>query len=123
MARILVVDDEKDVCDILSRFFSEKGYETVTADTGEAALAILEKDKIDAVLLDIRMPGLSGMETLRRIKKQWPDLAVVMVSGENDEDIAKQTIQEGAFDYVLKPIQFDYLERTVYLKLVQELIL
>jgi DNA-binding NtrC family response regulator len=123
MARILVVDDEKDIRDILSRYFTGKGYEVLTAESGEASLEILDKGSVDAVLLDIRMPGLGGTETLRRIKSQWPELAVVMVSGENDESVAKETIKEGAFDYVLKPIQLDYLDRTLYFKLVNEFIL
>jgi DNA-binding response OmpR family regulator len=123
MTRILVVDDEQDIRDVLTRFFTGKGYEVLTAESGEASLQTLEKEKVDAVLLDIRMPGLGGVETLRRIRNKWPALAVVMVSAEDDEDVARQTIQDGAFDYVVKPLELGYLERTLYLKLVHELIL
>ena len=122
MAQILVVDDEEAVRNILSRFFAKKEYKVLTADTSERAIAILEKEKVDAVLLDIHLPGLNGLETLRKIRASWPDIPVVMISGQQDEDVAKASLEEGAFDYVVKPLDFDYLERTVYLKLVERLI-
>ena len=122
MAQILVVDDEEAVRNILSRFFAKKEYKVLTADTSERAIAILEKEKVDAVLLDIHLPGLNGLETLRKIRASWPDIAVVMISGQQDEDVAKTALEEGAFDYVVKPLDFNYLERTVYLKLVERLI-
>ena len=122
MAQILVVDDEEAVRNILSRFFAKKEYKVLTADTSERAIAILEKEKVDAVLLDIHLPGLNGLETLRKIRASWPDIPVVMISGQQDEDVAKAALEEGAFDYVVKPLDFDYLERTVYLKLVERLI-
>ncbi|MFQ5788957.1 MAG: response regulator [Acidobacteriota bacterium] len=121
MPQILVVDDEKEILDILTRFFTKKSYSVVTAETGEECLDILEKEKVDAVLLDIHLPGMSGLETLRRIHSTRPDLPVVMISAQDDEEVAKATLEEGAFDYVVKPLNFDYLERTVYLKLVQTL--
>ena len=122
MAQILVVDDEEAVRNILSRFFAKKEYKVLTADTSERAIAILEKEKVDAVLLDIHLPGLNGLDTLRKIRASWPDIPVVMISGQQDEDVAKAALEEGAFDYVVKPLDFDYLERTVYLKLVERLI-
>ena len=122
MAQILVVDDEEAVRNILSRFFAKKEYKVLTADTSERAIAILEKEKVDAVLLDIHLPGLNGLDTLRKIRASWPDIPVVMISGQQDEDVAKTALEEGAFDYVVKPLDFDYLERTVYLKLVERLI-
>ncbi|HEX9723622.1 MAG TPA: response regulator [Vicinamibacteria bacterium] len=121
MARILVVDDEELVCDIVSRFFAQKGYTVLTADTSERAISILETTKVDAVLLDIHLPGPSGLEALRKIRASWPEIAVVMISGQQDEDVAKATLREGAFDYVVKPLDFDYLERTIYLKLADRL--
>ncbi|HEX9723506.1 MAG TPA: response regulator [Vicinamibacteria bacterium] len=65
--------------------------------------------------------GISGLDALRRIRITWPDLPVVMISGQDDEDVAKETLRYGAFDYVVKPLDFEYLERTVYLKLMQRL--
>jgi len=121
MLRILVVDDEEDVLALLARFFRKKGYEVLAAEDAEEALGLLEKHRIDAVLLDIELPGMSGVEALGRIRASWPDLPVVMISGQQDEEVAKDTLRYGAFDYVVKPIDFDYLERTLYLKLVERL--
>ena len=122
MPRILVVDDEKDIRDILERFFTKKKYEVLTSESGEEAISLLEKEKIDAVLLDIRMPGMNGLDALRSMLKLRPDMPVIMVTGETDEEIAKSSLREGAFDYVMKPLNFDYLERTLHLKLAQKLL-
>jgi len=121
MPRILVVDDEEEIRTLLSRYFSRKNYAVRTAESAEEALGILEKERVDAVLLDIHLPGMSGLDALRRIRTSWPDLPVAMISGQDDEEVAKDSLRYGAFDYVIKPIDFDYLERTVYLKLVERL--
>ena len=121
MPRILVVDDEKEVRTLLSRFFTKKKYQVRTAETAEEAIRILESESMDAVLLDIHLPGMSGLEALSRIGARWPGLPVVMISGQGDEEVAKETLRAGAFDYVVKPLDFDYLERTIYLKLVERL--
>ena len=122
MAQILVVDDEEAVRNLLSRFFTRKKYRVLTAETAEQAIAILEKQKVDAVLLDIELPGINGLEALRKIRASWPDLPVVMISGQSAEEVAKTTLKEGAFDYVVKPLNFDYLERTIYIKLAEKLV-
>ena len=121
MPRILVVDDEKEIRTLLSRFFTKKNYQVRTAVTAEEAIRILETESMDAVLLDIVLPGMSGLEALSRIRTRWPGLPVVMVSGQDDEEVAKETLKAGAFDYVVKPLNFDYLERTIYLKLAERL--
>src|SRR3972149_3355873 len=121
MPRILVVDDEKEIRTLLSRFFTKKNYQVRTAVTAEEAIRILETESMDAVLLDIVLPGMSGLEALSRIRTRWPGLPVVMVSGQDDEEVAKETLKAGAFDYVVKPLKFDYLERTIYLKLAERL--
>ena len=121
MAQILVVDDEEAVRNILSRFFTKKQYKVITAETSEQAISTLEREKVDAVLLDIQLPGLNGLETLRKIRATWPDVPVVMISGQQEEAVAKKALQEGAFDYVVKPLDLGYLERTVYMKLVERL--
>lgn len=121
MSKILVVDDEEEIRMLLSRFFNKKNYEVRTAESAEEAFGILEKERVDAVLLDIELPGISGLDALRRIRTSWPDLPVVMISGQDDEVVAKDTLRYGAFDYVVKPLDFEYLERTVYLRLFQQL--
>lgn len=121
MAKILVVDDEEEVRKLLSRFFVAKGYQLLATGTAEKAIAILENEKVDAVLLDINLPATNGLEALRKIRASWPELPVLMISGQQEEDVAKATLEEGAFDYVVKPFDFDYLERTVHLKLAEKL--
>ena len=121
MAQILIVDDEEETLNILSRFFSAKKHSVRKASSGEEALGIIERDPIDAVLLDINMPGMDGLTALRRILAIKPDLPVVMVSGEGDEELAKSTLKEGAVDYVVKPPDFAYLEHTVYMKLAERM--
>lgn len=121
MPRILVVDDEEEIRTLLSRFFTKKNYKVRTAETAEEAIGVLERERVDAVLLDINLPGTSGLDALRKIRASWPGLPVVMISGQDDEEVAKETLKAGAFDYVVKPLNFDYLERTVYLKLVERL--
>jgi len=90
MAQILVVDDEEAVRNILSRFFTKKQYKVITAETSEQAISTLEREKVDAVLLDIQLPGLNGLETLRKIRATWPDVPVVMISGQQEEAVAKK---------------------------------
>jgi len=122
MAKILVVDDEEDVRKLLSRFFVAKAYQVLTSETAEKAIAILENEQVDAVLLDINLPATNGLEALRKIRASWPELPVLMISGQQEEDVAKATLEEGAFDYVVKPFNFDYLERTIHLKLAEKLV-
>ena len=122
MAQILVVDDEEAVRKLLSRFFAGKNYQVLTAETAEQGIVLLEKEKVDAVLLDINLPGTTGLEALRKIRASWPGLPVVMISGQQEEDVAKAALEEGAFDYVVKPLDFDYLERTIHMKLVERLV-
>ena len=122
MPRILVVDDEQDILDILSRFLTIKNYDVLTSETCEEALATLAQEKVDLVLLDINMPGMSGLEALRSICAAEPGLPVVMVSGQGDEEVARSTLKEGAFDYVTKPVNLDYLERTLYMTLFDKIL-
>jgi DNA-binding NtrC family response regulator len=122
MPRILVVDDEPEIRDLLRRFFTRKQYTVLTAESGAECLATLDRDEVDAVVLDLAMPGMSGMEVLSEIRAKQPDLPVVMVTGITDEELAKETLRQGAFDYVMKPMNFDYLERTLYIKLAEKLL-
>ncbi len=113
LGRILIVDDEQPVLEVLSEYFAGQGYEVKTAPSGAAALAAVQRARPDLVLLDVRMPGMDGMEVLRRLRAADGNLAVVMVTANEDVALARETLKIGAFDYVAKPFDFQYLDRVV----------
>jgi DNA-binding response OmpR family regulator len=119
LGRILVVDDEQSVVEVLSEYFSGQGYTVVTASSGEEALRTLPEYRPSVVLLDVRMPGLDGVEVLRRIRGMDKDVAVIMVTANEDVELARETLKLGAFDYVAKPFDFSYLDQAVTLGLIQ----
>ena len=113
LGRILVVDDEEPVRDVLCEYFESQGFGVEGAPDGEAALAALGRLRPDLVLLDVRMPGIDGVEVLRRIRRADPDVPVIMVTANEDVALAKEMLKLGAFDYVAKPFDFSYLDRGV----------
>lgn len=119
MNKVLVVDDEKDVCDLLKEFLDFKGYDTYTSSDGGTALKMVEKIRPDVLLLDIVMPGMTGIEVLKEIKKRDFSTAVVMATAVADEEIAKRTLQLGAYDYVIKPFDLNYLETVLLVKMAE----
>ena len=103
-ARILVVDDDDRIRETLSRALTRTEYSCLTAKDVSEASGILEREDIDLVLLDIKMPGISGMEFLPTIRERYPDVAVVMLSGVEERSTAVWAMREGAYDYAAKPI-------------------
>ena len=118
MGKILVVDDEVEVVRLLKDFLTSKGYEVHTALNGTEAIALVKEVKPDIVLLDIIMPGISGIDTLKEIKKIDPTTAVIMITAVIDEELANRAVKLGAFDYITKPINIDYLETCVMVKMI-----
>ncbi|MBE7558292.1 sigma-54-dependent Fis family transcriptional regulator [bacterium] len=112
-ARILVVDDDASQRSLLECFLRGRGYEVLTADTGEAALAILSSEAIDMVISDVRMPGISGLETLRRARQSHAVLPVLLVTAYADIRDAVGAMRDGAVNYLEKPIDLDELLATV----------
>jgi DNA-binding response OmpR family regulator len=119
LGRILVVDDEEPVRDVLCEYFESQGFGVEPAPDGEAALAALGRHRPDLVLLDVRMPGIDGVEVLRRIRRPDPDVPVIMVTANEDVALAKEMLKLRAFDYVAKPFDFSYLDRAVTAGLLQ----
>lgn len=113
MTKILVVDDEIDVCDFVKHFFEERNFRTFTALSGEEALRILKKEKPDIILLDIRMKKMDGIETLKRIREIDKDVKVIMVSAVDEQDKMKICRKLGASKYVTKPLVLEELEKVV----------
>jgi len=107
---ILVVDDEKDICEVLDISLSDLGYKVSTAGNGEEALQVFEKIKPSIVLTDIRMPGMDGIELLQRIKERDPETEVIVITGHGDMDLAIRSLKLEATDFITKPINDDLLE-------------
>jgi len=112
-ARILVVDDDPAIRELFEDYLRIQGFDVVTASSGMEGLAQLEGYHPDVILLDVRMPEMDGIETLKRIVARSPAVGVLMVSGNDDLILAKEAIAHGAFDYILKPIDFGYLGRAL----------
>lgn len=113
VGRVLVVDDEPLIVEILTDFLSAQGYEVVGAHVAADAFTMMEVSPPDVLLLDIALPLVDGMTVLRRVRALYPDLRVVMVTANADENVARDALRRGAFDYVVKPFDFDYLARVV----------
>lgn len=115
--RAMVVDDDAEIRGVLGEFLQGKGLEVLEAESGEEALRRIPAFHPDIILLDIAMPGLSGAETLRRLKAMPVKAPVVMVSGIEDYQTARQTLAMGALDYVTKPVDFTYLDSVLEARL------
>ena len=113
MNTILVVDDDASVLAAFERFLGDQGYRTVLASRGEEALARLPSEAPDVVVMDIRMPGLSGLETARRIREIAPRLPVIIMTGHATTDTAIEATKLGAFDYQLKPLDPEDMLRCI----------
>jgi DNA-binding NtrC family response regulator len=102
---ILVVDDESDLRDSLGKVLRKEGYVVLLAEGGERALELLASKHVDLVLTDLRMPQMSGMDLLRRIKQQWPDIEVLVLTAYGTIEGAVEAMRAGAYDFVTKPLK------------------
>lgn len=118
MERILVVDDEGEVCNTLKEFLTKKGYEASTALSGEEAIKKVKEERPHIVLLDIRMPGMDGLEVLKRIRGIDKEAGIIMITAVKEDEIARKCIELGAFAYITKPFSFEYLETALIAKLI-----
>jgi putative two-component system response regulator len=111
---LLVVDDEEPIRNALRKFLIQQGYEVVTAAGGEEALAVLQRQKITGMLLDVNMPGITGVELVPQIMELEPTIALLMLTAVNDATSAALCMQRGAFDYLIKPIDLGHLGRAIH---------
>ena len=107
--KILLVDDERGFVDVISKRMSKRNFDVTKAYSGEEALQALRKTDFDAVILDLKMEDMDGIEILKIFKKIVPDLPVIMLTGHGSEEAARDGIELGASDYLTKPCDFDEL--------------
>ena len=117
MARILVVDDEPDAVELLQEFLTAKGYDVIIACDGEEALRQVKDHRPHLILLDVRMPKLNGLEVLKRVREIDHEVGVIMVTAVNEEETGREALKMGAFDYITKPLDLQYLERSLWYKI------
>jgi DNA-binding response OmpR family regulator len=115
--KVLVVDDEPQVRNLMEHFLTDRGYAVRLAENGRRALAELDAFAPDVVLLDMHMPEMDGIETLKHLAARSPGLPVIMVTVNEDVETTSQLLQLGAADYVPKPFNLDYLEQAINIQL------
>ncbi|MCM8760849.1 MAG: response regulator [Candidatus Omnitrophica bacterium] len=111
--KMLVVDDESDICDFVKNFFQERGYKVLTALTGEEAIDLVKRERPHLILLDIKLRGMDGIAALKHIKEVNRGQKVIMVTALDDQDKMDEAVRLGACDYITKPLMLDHLECTV----------
>jgi DNA-binding response OmpR family regulator len=117
--RILVVDDEENMLQMLKTFFTEKEYTCFTASNGLAALELLDKEQVDVVITDMKMPGMDGLELLKKIKEKYDRISAVIMTGFSEEYTTTEALNMGADGYITKP--FRNKELLLILKRIQQL--
>lgn len=109
MARLLVIDDEKGIRDALAQLFEYEGHVVSTAEDGRAGIEMASKARQDVIFLDVKMPGLDGLDVLARLRENDPTALVVMISGHGTIDTAVDATRKGAYDFLEKPLDSDRL--------------
>ena len=113
MPLVLVVEDNADVREILVETVEAFGYEVMAAETAAEAVVSVTDREPDAILLDIILPDARGTAGLERLKQVRPDVPIIMVTANSDDDLARETLKRGAFDYVMKPFDRGQLARAL----------
>jgi DNA-binding NtrC family response regulator len=107
--KVLIVDDEADYLETLVKRMRKRNVDITGVHSGEEALDWLAQNVIDVVVLDVKMPGMDGIQALREIKKQYPLVEVIMLTGHANVEVAIEGMELGAFDYLMKPMEIDEL--------------
>lgn len=107
--RVLIVDDEQDFLETIVKRLRKRKVDSIGVSSGKEALRILEAQSFDVIILDVRMPGMDGIETLKEIKKKSPFTEVIMLTGHASVESGMQGMQFGAYDYVIKPADLEEL--------------
>ena len=104
MSKLLLIDDEESIVRVLSLSLRSDGYDVATAYNGEEGIKLFQQESPDIVLTDIKMPGMDGIEVLKKVKELNPDTEVIVITGHGDMDSAIEALQHGASDFINKPV-------------------
>jgi len=115
--KILIVDDEPNVCDFLSDYLQHKGYTSKIALSGKEALAVLDSEHFDLVLLDLIMPGMNGLEVLEKINGTNLKIPIIILTGVKDKNIVDTSFKMGAVDFICKPIDMERLDESIMMNI------
>ena len=113
LPHVLIVDDEMDIRQMITLCLKKYGFRISSAESAEAAYTILEQEPVDVILTDVMMPGEDGIHFLGRVHKAWPEIPVILMTGFAQLQVAINAIKNGAFDFINKPFDFDYLSKIV----------
>ena len=120
MIKFLIVDDEPDVVNQVKDLFELRNYAVITATSGEKALELVKKENPNIIILDIRMPGITGMDVLKEVRKNYPKMRVIMLTGVEDDATRQMAMGLGASGYLTKPYSYSEL-LDMSRKLIQEI--
>ncbi len=112
--RVLIVDDEADFREAIVKLLRKRKMDVTGAENGEKALELMAANRFDVVVLDYKMPGMDGIQTLKALKKDWPETEVIMLTALGSVESGLEGMRSGAFDYVLKPAQIDDLMEKIH---------
>jgi len=111
--KLLLVDDEREFLEPMAARLARRRISCVTAQTGEEALQLLRKERFSCAVVDVRMPVMDGIELLRRMRRDFPDIPVILLTGHASVELGVQGMELGAFEYLMKPVDLDELLDTV----------
>jgi two-component system OmpR family response regulator len=111
--KLLLVDDEQEFLEPMAARFSRRQLDCVTAQSGEEALKLLGNERFDCAVVDVMMPGMNGLELLRQMRRDYPQVAVILLTGHASVELGIQGMELGAFEYLMKPVEFDELLDTI----------
>ena len=115
--KVLIIDDDPQICLLLEDFLREKSYSVFSAHCALKGLELLKSEQPHAILLDVRLPDLNGIKAIKTIREISSSVGIIMISGLQDENVAAQAIALGASDYIVKPFDLDYLEKSLLVKI------
>jgi two-component system OmpR family response regulator len=111
--KLLLVDDEQEFLEPMAARLARRRLNCKTAQSGEEALKILQQEQFNCAVVDVMMPGMDGLELLRRIRRDYPQIAVILLTGHASVELGVQGMELGAFEYLMKPVELDELLDTI----------